>query len=283
MPVSNADLEAHVSLSEPRERVAGLLTGLGSDWQGWARFIGRYTRWNRCFGSAVAGLASRIGSARETFLESGEPLAAVADRSVLVASFFFDAARDEFDDRDTKARDTHRCLAQAFVKGFCQVAQKHHPQFPSGAALATLLDERPWLRVTQARVFAGYGAGFPVEQPFLFRAMGYHLGSELLADQEFTLIDQGLHKAFPKAINELAQLRVRIADEEHGAYQWVRIHSGAGGAVEADHFAWAITGIDRAFRYTPDALHADMRDQVLQGYAEFAHDQRAFFERVTAP
>ena len=71
------------------------------------RFLGRYTSWNGFFGSGVATLAGKIGRSRQVFLDPEQPLRALADRSVFVASFFFDAARDEFDDRDTTHRDTH--------------------------------------------------------------------------------------------------------------------------------------------------------------------------------
>ena len=41
----------------------------------------------------------------------------LADRAAEVASDFFYAAIDEFDDRSTPWRDTHRTLAQATLKG----------------------------------------------------------------------------------------------------------------------------------------------------------------------
>ena len=81
------------------------------------RFLGRYTSWNGFFGSGVATLSGKIGRCRGLLLAPAQPIKSLADRSVYVASFFFDAARDEFDDRDTVHRDTHRCLAQSTLKG----------------------------------------------------------------------------------------------------------------------------------------------------------------------
>jgi hypothetical protein len=64
------------------------------------------------FANGVAALASLIGDNRGHFQEPGFARA-VADRSNYVASFIFDAARDEYDDHINPMRDTHRCMAQA--------------------------------------------------------------------------------------------------------------------------------------------------------------------------
>ena len=275
MGITKADLDAASSLAEAQGRSERVITGLGDDPAAWLRFLSRYSTWNRCFGSAVAMLAGRIGRARDAFVDDSE-LPLLNDRSVLVASFFFDAARDEFNDRDTKGvRDTHRCLAQALVKGFLDL-QIEAKALTTTTARA-LLDEPIWLKVIQARVFSGYGDGYSAERPFLFRSMGYHLGSEVLADQEFTIIDRTLRKHMPAVVEQLLQRKVRIADEDHTAYQWLRIHSSLGNAVEADHFAWAIKGVEEAFRYSPPAEHAALKEEVLAGFVDFSRDQRAFF------
>jgi hypothetical protein len=270
MNISKSDLNQEVSLDKPARQFQDLLHTFGSNPQKWLAFLSAYTTWNRCFGSAVAGLASRIGQSRDAFADSSETHRLLADRSVLVASYFFDAARDEFDDRDTAHRDTHRCLAQACVKGFIEVNGE------KGLSAADALVEPAWLRVIQARVFLGYGVGSPVERPFLFRAMGYHLGSEVLADQEFSLIDSTMRQKMPDTVEKMSHHMVDIGGERHNAYQWLRIHSGHGGGVEADHFAWAVKGVTTAFAYVPAEEAAALRDQVLAGFADFARDQHEF-------
>ncbi len=76
------------------------------------RFFTQYAGWNGYFANGVAALASLIGDSQDHFQESGFARA-VADRSNYVASFIFDAARDEYDDHISPLRDTHRCMAQA--------------------------------------------------------------------------------------------------------------------------------------------------------------------------
>ena len=79
--------------------------------------LGRYVQFNSAFGPGVANLAGEIGAHQGLFQDPDEPVRVVADRAAHVASDFFYAAVDEFDDRLTPWRDTHRTLAQATLKG----------------------------------------------------------------------------------------------------------------------------------------------------------------------
>lgn len=254
------------ALAEPTQRV---------------RFLGRYTSWNGFFGSGVATLSGKIGRSRGLFLDPAQPIQALADRSVFVASFFFDAARDEFDDRDTVHRDTHRCLAQSMLKGLIDFEQQ------SGAAglsdddaINRLLAEPDWLQALNARVATGYGANSRDDLGTVFGCIGYHLGSELLADQEFSIIDQTLRAEAPDLVEYLQQARIDIAGQQHGGYQWVGIHSGHGGGAEADHFEWATQGAKLAFRFVPEAQHEALKQQMHAGFVRFAADHREFFQHV---
>jgi len=249
------------ALHSPRERV---------------RFFGNYTSWNGFFGSGVAALAGKIGRSRRLFMDPKEPVQALADRSVYVASFFFDAARDEFDDRETVWRDTHRCLAQATIGGLLEYEAKQGAPL-AAAAVNELLAESVALQALNNRVALGYGVGTPDDLSSIFAGIGYHLGSELLADAEFSLIDSHLQQAAPELVSFLQAAKVRIAGQEHGGYQWVAIHSGHGGGAEADHFQWATQGVRLALRFVPKELHAQLRREVHRGFQSFAADHREFF------
>ena len=240
------------------------------------RFFGNYTSWNGFFGSGVAALSGKIGRSKRLFLDPKEPVLAIADRSVYVASFFFDAARDEFDDRETVWRDTHRCLAQATIAGLLDYEAKHGTPL-AAPAVNDLLAESVTLQALNNRVALGYGVGTPDDLTSIFAGIGYHLGSELLADREFSLIDTLLHEAAPELVAHLKSAKMRIAGQEHGAYQWVSIHSGHGGGAEADHFQWATQGVRLALRFVPSTLHAQLRREVHRGFQSFAADHREFF------
>jgi hypothetical protein len=129
-----------------RSMVSSVITQALASPAGRAQFFGRYTSWNGFFGSGVASLAGKVGRSRGLFLDPDEPVNAFADRSVYVASFFFDAARDEFDDRDTVHRDTHRCLAQAMLKGLLEADASGAGQSLDAAQVNAKLSEPLWLR-----------------------------------------------------------------------------------------------------------------------------------------
>lgn len=245
------------------------------------RFLGRYTSWNGFFGSGVAALAGKIGRSRGCFADPSQPIAAIADRSVYVASFFFDAARDEFDDRDTVHRDTHRCLAQSMLKGVIDHARENGG-LVADDVLATQLRDPAWLSALNARVATGYGAGTPDDLASIFSGIGYHLGSELLADQEFSIIDRTLHEQAPALVAYLKDAVINIAGQDHKAWQWIAIHSGHGGGAEADHFEWATQGARLALRFVPAQYHDELRQHLHQGFLDFARDHREFFEHVNA-
>lgn len=279
-PLDRAALEARHDFAASRTLVLDALRAAFATREGRLRFMGRYTSWNGMFGSGVSALAGRIGRSRAMFLDPDVPVHAVADRSVYVASWFFDAARDEFDDRDTVHRDTHRCLAQAVIQGLLDYdAANGHP-WGTDAANALLADP-PWLVRLQHRVAEGYGARDAVDDvDGVFRAIGYHIGSEVLADQEFSNIDAELRASEPAIVTWLTDHQVTIAGQAHAAYTWIRVHSGHGGGAEADHFAWALKGVRRALKYTPPARRDAARAKVLEGFDAFAADHAEFFTQV---
>src|SRR6185295_4655061 len=136
---------------------------------------------NSIFGSGVANLAGEIGARQNLFRDADEPAALIADRSVEVAAPFFFAAIDEFG--GAGHRSTHRTLAQATLKGAgCFLGY-------DGATLNRLAE--PNLRTLTAmdKVRAGYAINQQVGEQELFRAIGFHIGSEVLADEEFNLLD----------------------------------------------------------------------------------------------
>jgi hypothetical protein len=254
---------------------AAVAEATAGDGRALLRFLGRYISWNGGFGAGVANLAGKIARSKTLFLDEDEPIPACADRSVHVASYFFDAARDEFDDGATKHRDTHRTLAQAVLKGVIGY-------YDIGIDEAIGILEAPlWLEGLEARTQSGYGYGTPDTLPAMFRSMGFHLGSEVLADAEFSRIDTSLRRRCPELVENLLHTKVRIADQDHPAYYWVGIHSGHGGGVEEEHFEWAVTGVKQGFRFVPARHHAYLRSQVLAGFDRFAACHQEFFEHVS--
>ena len=123
------------------------------------------------------------------------------------------------------------------------------------------------------RVFEGYGLGAKLEEERLFRGMGFHVGSEILADQEFTIIDAVLKARRPEMVLALEAMRVEVLSEKHNAYYWIRIHTG----VEAEHFDAALKGVNNALRfYSGDVEPARVKAWILDGFRQFADVQSDF-------
>jgi hypothetical protein len=274
--ITEADLRGRYDEAQSAAQVRAALEAVDTrDGAAILRFLGHYVRWNAGFGAGVAHLAAKIGRAWEQFVDPEETIPAIADRSLHVASWFFDAARDEFDDSATPHRDAHRSLAQACLKGVIA-----HGGLSDEQARAALTPPE-WLLALEQRTWRGYGLGTGDDRLDLAHAMGFHLGSEVLADEEFSLIDHHLRAERPDLVQALLRRKVEVAGAAHPAWYWIGVHSGHGGGVEEEHFAWAIRGVADALRYTPAEHTEAFREAVLDGFSAFAACHEAFFRHLS--
>jgi hypothetical protein len=229
--------------------------------------LGRYVQFNSAFGPGLANLAGEIAARQGLFRDKGEPVRFLADRAAEVASDFFYAAVDEFDDRATPWRDTHRTLAQATVKG----AGRFFGYEPR--ALNDVVRINPSTEDAMRLVHEGYGVGRRLPDYELFGAMGFHVGSEILADREFLIIDRVLRERRPELVAALEAMKVEILGGQHNAYYWIRIHTG----VEAEHFDAALQGVNKALGFYAGADDpVVVKNWILGGFARFAEVQADF-------
>ena len=127
------------------------------------------------------------------------------------------------------------------------------------------------------RVWHGYGIGERLPEPRLFSAMGFHVGSEILADREFLIIDETLKEKRGALVAHLSSTRVEILGQKHDAYYWVHIHTG----VEAEHFDAALRGVNSALRYYAGGhALAEVKGWILGGFAAFAKVQGEFMDAL---
>lgn len=235
------------------------------------RVLTRYIHFNATFGAGVANLAALIGVRQHLFQDREEPISLFADRSMDVAADIFAAAVDEFDDRATDHRDTHRSLALATLKASLDFFKLNAEQ----TERVTTLNEAT--RKAIEAVHQGYAVARPLTDADLFQAIGFHMGSEVLADEEFHHLDAFLRERFPELVAHLEATRVFINGEHHASYFWVRIHT----SVEADHFTFAVRGANRALKHyvgplTPEQAKAD----ILDGIREFAEVQAGLMAAI---
>src|SRR5712691_424481 len=130
--------------------------------------LGRYIQFNSAFGAGLANLAGEIAARQGLFQDPDEALHIAADRAAEVASDFFYAAVDEFDDRATPWRDTHRTLAQATLKGMGAFFGYEPAQLDAVLRVNAATED------AMQQVWEGYGVGAKLEEARLFRAMGFH-------------------------------------------------------------------------------------------------------------
>ena len=166
--------------------------------------LGRYIQFNSVFGGAVANFAGAVAVRHDLFRDPQDPVAALADRSAEIASTIFYAAIDEFGDPTKVHRVTHRTMAQATLRAAAQCLGY------SSAALNGMLQPDAAVQESVAGVLRGYGVGRVMDGRQILRAIGFHIGSELLADQEFCILDQFLrtrYAAGPERFNVPEQFR----------------------------------------------------------------------------
>ena len=225
------------------------------------RCLAKYVHFNAAFGSGVAGLAGAIGARLDLFRDPAEPLASLADRSTEIAAAIFFAAVDEFGGAAARC-PTHRAMAQDLLRA---AASYLDATLPAGIAPGA---------GTSARVCEGYGVGRELADAELFGAMGFHLGSELLADREFALLHDFLRSRYASLVRHLEQTRTAAG---HPAYLWIRLHT----TVEVDHFERGLRGANRALDfYAGPGGREEMRNEILAGAARFAGLQAEFMRAI---
>ncbi len=214
--------------------------------------LAQYVHFNSVFGAGVASLSGAIARRQDLFRDSNEEIAILADQSVEVASQIFFAAIDEFG-----RRKTHRTMAKETLRASLRYYNCASESIEIAEATIAAVDD----------VQQGYSMNGVGTDADLFRSIGFHMSSELLADEEFNIIDQSLQKQHPKLVQYL---------KNQGAYAWIQIHT----AVEADHFDASIEAANCALKYYT-GCSSKAKLWILDGFSQFAKLQSVFMTSLT--
>lgn len=253
-PLTRRELEDILQGHSGVEALRAAIEKTSSDKIAAVETMAAIVQFNAVFAGCVARLAGSIRDRPDLFREKAEEGSIIGDRSYVIADDIFYAAIDEF------GPVSHRALAQQTLQECCSFA----------GIKADGLFETEQLYDTLDNVRRGYSAGR--EEPSslsLLRSIGFHIGSELLADQEFSVLDIALRNAHPALVAQL---------EERKAYAWIRLHT----SVEAVHRDRAIKAANNTMQYnlvkggTPEHT----RDLILEGYAQFASLQEKFMRNI---
>ena len=215
--------------------------------------LGAYVQFNSVFAPGVASLAGEIGVRQDIFREKTEPIEILGDRSAEVAAKIFFAAIDEY-----ARRITHRMLAQKLLKSLTEGYDS--------AELNAIFSKNFYVRNAMTMVKRGYEVNKQVRDWELFKGMGFHMGSEILADNEFIILNNFLQEHFPGLVKYL---------EEHQSYAWVKIHT----TVEAEHFESAVAGANLALKYyCGERSPEEVKHHVVSGLEDFSDIQTRFMK-----
>jgi hypothetical protein len=235
-------------------------------------FMQRYAHFNGFAGSLVARLASSIGLSRELFVQAGDPVVDRSDRGMDIAANVLAATIDEHADCGAQ-KITHRTLAQILMQSLGEYAQL------SDSERNDIAETPQWLQSVVSDFIAGY-QGKVGDLEALATALGYHVGSELLADREYALIDKVVrynHRG--EGYDAYVQgKQVEVNGKRLSPWYWIVVHGKHNAAgVEADHFQLALDALNQLAAYRPESA-----DTILawasKGFLDFAElQQRLFF------
>jgi hypothetical protein len=235
-------------------------------------FMQRYAHFNAPAGSLVARLASSIGLSRELFKETGIPVADQADRGLDIAAKVLAATIDEHADGGAKV--THRRLAQALMNAIGEYANM------SNLERNQVAQTPDWLEQIVADLVAGY-QGKIADLQALVTAVGFHIGSELLADREYCLIDKVVRHN-NRGVDFDAYLQgkqVEICGKRLSPWYWIVVHGKHNSSgVEAEHCQMALDALNLMAEYRPES-RATILEWASKGFVDFAElQQRLFFQ-----
>ena len=234
-------------------------------------FMQRYAHFNGFAGSLVARLASSVGLSREFFNQAGLAVVDQADRGLDIAAKVLAATIDEHADAGAQ-QVTHRTLAQATMAAIGDYAQLSTIDRNKAARTPE------WLEDVVNDFIAGY-QGKIGDLEALVTAVGFHIGSELLADREYALIDKVVrHNHRGTGFDAYLQgKQVKIAGKRLSPWYWVVVHGKHNSSgVEAEHCQLAIDALNLMAEYRPESTETILA-WASAGFLDFARVQQQLF------
>ena len=260
--ITIAELEAILAASRTSRRTLGsaLREGAGDE-QRFFDILVCYVEWNRDFKSSAVGLVGETNIREDLFGATG---------AESIAAAIYRATTDEFLGR-------HGTRAHAMLRATARLLR-----IPNAEARLACLVRHPTVRAAQREIFCSYGYRYDMNDPSaLARALGSHIGSELLASaEEFPELDKFFSARFPEVQERLRQENIEVGGVLYPLYDWVVEHM----SVEIDHFNAAVEGANEMIRhYTGRESKAQVRSWIMEGFADFVEVQAKFMETLAVP
>ncbi len=239
-------------------------------------FMQRYAYFNSYAGSLVARLASSIGISYQLFRQAGVSVADQSDRGLEIAAKVFAATVDEHADAGA-AQVPHRTLAQATLNAIGDYAQL------SDVQLNQVAQTPDWMNEIVTVALNGY-QGEIGDLQSLVTALGFHIGSEMLADREYSLIDKVIRYTNRGGGFDhwLKGKQVEIGDKSLSPWYWIVIHGKHNSSgVEAEHCQLAVDALNLLAQYRPESNDTIWK-WASKGFLDFVQLQQRLFSDIAA-
>jgi hypothetical protein len=237
-------------------------------------FMQRYAYFNSFAGSLVARLASSIGLSYSLFRHKDISVLDQSDRGLEIAAKIFAATVDEHADAGAD-NVPHRTLAQATLKAIGEYAQLSDTQLNQAAQTPE------WMNEIITIALDGY-SGKIGDVEALATSLGFHIGSELLADREYSLIDKVVRYTNRGTGFDtwLKGKQVEVGGKNLSPWYWIVIHGKHNSTgVEAEHCQLAIDALNLLAQYRPES-QATILKWASKGFLDFAQLQERLFEDI---
>jgi hypothetical protein len=234
-------------------------------------FMQRYAYFNSYAGSLVARLASSIGISYQLFRQNEVAVIDQSDRGLEIAAKVLAATIDEHADAGAQ-QVPHRTLAQITLKAVSEYANLGDNE------LNQVAQAPAWMQAIITDLIDGY-QGKIDDLEAIVTALGFHIGSELLADREYSLIDKVVRYTNRGSGFDawLQGKQVEVGGKRLSPWYWIVVHGkhNASG-VEADHFELALDALNLLAEYRPES-NEQIWQWASKGFLDFAELQQRLF------
>lgn len=226
-------------------------------------FLHRFVLFNDALAARVPFLAGLIHLTPDLFIEREVDEAFCRQCNGRIAAFVAQAAADEYQMTEQQNL-VHQYLSQQFFLGalgyFGRDGKSFDHRHPVPERLVALLAE------ARDRHLLSRGP----DQ--LFAALGFHVGLEVFAHQEFNLVDAWLKERHPALVTHL-----RRGGDSGSDYRWLAIHT----VVEITHYRAGLEALKLALdTYYRPQDRARMSMRIREGLSSFIDLQGRFYEAI---
>lgn len=235
-------------------------------------FMHRFVHYGRSYSFLVPRLAGIIGSSK-LLCDPHCAIAAHAERAMDVAANVLTAALEEF--RDPRTNVSHRTLSYGLLDKLADYAGLSQTEIKD---VATSGD---WLAEVLKAVNEGYDAQ-PDDLSSMVRAMGFHVGAEIVGEYECSIINEVLYSEQRQTQfgQFIKQNKLHFEAGSVSPWYWIVIHGTFGTkGVELKHSDGALLALNQVVQYA-DASEAQIIEWADQGFAQFNQTQQRFFQLV---